>query len=76
MAEGLAFTAKGDARVIREGVEAAPALVVVELTVSELVDHLTDGRTAMDAAPAWHWLDAKAAASEPLIRAELEEIAG
>jgi len=75
MAEGLAFTAKGDARVIQEGVEAAPALVVVELAVTELVDHLADGRTAMRAAPDWSWLDVKAAASEPGIRAELEAMA-
>ena len=76
MAEGLAFTAKGDARVIQEGVEAAPALVVVELAVTELVDHLADGRTEMQAPPAWRWLDEKAAESEPRIRAELEAIAG
>ena len=76
LADGLAFTAKGDARVIQEGVEAAPALVVVELAVTELVDHLADGRTEMQAPPAWRWLDEKAAESEPRIRAELEAIAG
>ncbi|HYI35459.1 MAG TPA: hypothetical protein VEX39_02555 [Thermoleophilaceae bacterium] len=75
MAEGLAFTAKGEARVVKEGVEAAPALVVVELAVAELVDHLADGRTEMQAPPAWQWLDQKAAESEPLIRAELEALA-
>ncbi len=76
MAETLAFTAKGRARVVKEGVEAAPALAVVEIAVEEVVDHLADGRTSMDAAVAWHWLDAKAAASDPEIRAELEELAG
>ena len=76
MAEGLAFTAKGQAAVIREGVEAAPALVVVELAVREVVDHLADGRTEMQGPPAWRWLDQKAADAEPLIRAELEALAG
>ena len=76
LTDGLAFTAKGDARVIQEGVEAAPSLVVVELAVTELVDHLADGRTEMQAPAAWRWVDEKAAESEPRIRAELEAIAG
>ena len=76
MAEGLAFTAKGEGRVVQEGVEAAPALMVVELGVTEVVDHLADGRTEMQAPPAWRWLDAKAADSEPRIRAELEALGG
>lgn len=76
LAEGLAFTAKGRAQVVREGVEAAPALVVVEILVDEIVDHLADGRTSMDGAVAWHWLDEKAAESEPLIAAELRALAG
>ena len=75
MAAGLAFTAKGEARVVKEGVDAAPALVVVEIAVTELVDHLADGRTSMDGAAEWRWLDDKAAASDPLIRAELEALA-
>jgi len=75
LAEGVAFTAKGEGRVVQEGVEAAPALMVVELGVTEVVDHLADGRTAMDAAAAWHWLDDKAAESDPLIRAELQALA-
>ena len=74
MAEGLAFTAKGRARVVQEGVEVARSLVVVELAVDEVVDHLADGRTAMDAAPAWHWSDDRAAESDPLIRAELQAL--
>jgi hypothetical protein len=75
MAEGLAFTAKGQGRVVQEGVEAAAGLMVVEIAVDEVVDHLADGRTSMDAAAAWHWSDDKAAGSDPLIRAELESLA-
>ena len=76
LAEGLAFSAIGRARVIREGLDAAPALAVVELEVEEIVDHLADGRTEMLGAAAWRWLDEKAEASEPAIRAELEALAG
>jgi hypothetical protein len=75
LAAGLAVTAKGEGRVVKEGVEAAPALVVVELAVTEVVDHLADGRTAMDGAAAWHWLDGKAAETDPQIRAELQALA-
>ena len=50
--------------------------MVVELAVGELVDHLADGRTEMQAPPAWRWLDEKAAESDPRIRAELEALAG
>jgi hypothetical protein len=75
LAEGVAFSAKGDARVVQEGVEAAPSLVVVELAVAEIVDHLADGRTEMQGPPAWRWLDEKAAESEPRIHAELAALA-
>jgi hypothetical protein len=74
LAEGLAFTAKGRARVVQEGVDAAPALVVVEIAVDEVIDHLADGRTSMDGGAPWHWLDDKAAASDPEIRAELQAL--
>ncbi len=75
IAGGRAFTAKGRATVVREGVEAAPALAVVEIAVTEVVDHLADGRTSMDGSAPWHWVDDKAAQSDPEIRAELEALA-
>jgi hypothetical protein len=74
LAQDLAFTAKGEARVVQEGVDPAPSLVVVELTVTEIVDHLADGRTRMLAAPDWRWLDEEAAASEPEILEALEAL--
>lgn len=74
MAEGLAFTAKGEARVIEEGVDPAPSLVVVELGVTEVVDHLADGRTQMLAAPDWRWLDDDAEAAEPEILDAIEAL--
>lgn len=75
LAEGLAFSAVGEARVVQEGVEAAPSLVVVELTVREVIDHLADGRTAMLSGAGWEWRDDQAAASDPLINAELDRLA-
>jgi hypothetical protein len=74
LARGLAFTATGKARVIQEGVDPAPSLVVVELAVTEVVDHLADGRTEMLAAPDWRWLDQDAAAGEPQILDALESL--
>ncbi len=75
LAEGLAFTAKGEGRVVQEGVEAAPALVVVELAVTEVVDHLADGRTAMDARGRVALARRQGRRSDPLIRAELQALA-
>jgi hypothetical protein len=74
LAEDLAFTAKGKAHVVQEGVGPAPSLVVVELAVTEVVDHLADGRTEMLAAPGWRWLDDDAAAGEPEILDALEAL--
>jgi len=75
LAEGLAFSATGSAKVVREGLEAAPALAVVELDVVEVIDHLADGRTEMLSPAGWRWLDDEAAESEPKILAELERLA-
>ena len=73
MGEGLAFTASGTARVLREELDCAP-VVAVELQVEQVQDHLVDGRTEMLSGPGWRWLDDDAAASDPEIRAELEGI--
>lgn len=75
LAEGLAFTAVGEAEVVQEGVEAAPSLVVIELTVAEVIDHLADGRTAMRSGAMWEWQDEQAAESDPLIHSELDRLA-
>ena len=71
LGEGLAFTAHGSARVIREELESAP-VVAVELRVERVQDHLADGRTEMLCAPAWRWVDDAAAASDLEVRAELD----
>lgn len=73
MAEGLAFTAHGTARVLSEELDSAP-VVGVGMQVERVQDHLADGRTEMLSAPGWRWLDEKAAASDPEVRAELERL--
>ena len=75
LTEGLAFTAKGRARVVAEGIDPAPSLVVIGLEVDEVVDHLADGRTEMLGGAPWRWQDEKAAQSDPEILAALEELA-
>ena len=70
LGRGVAFTAYGRARVVREELEAAP-VAGVELVVDRVQDHLADGRTEMLDGARYEWRDERAAASEPHIRAEL-----
>jgi hypothetical protein len=74
LGEGVAFTAHCTAKVLRESLEAAAANTAVELRVERVQDHLADGRTEILAAAAWRWLDQDAAALQPEILAELEEL--
>jgi hypothetical protein len=71
LAEGLAFTAYGRARVVRDELEAAPHVAAVELVVEEVSDHLADSRTEILAGARWRWTDERAAVEEPQILAEL-----
>lgn len=48
---------------------------MVEVEVTELIDHLADGRTEMLSAPDWRWRDQEAARAAPQIIAELERLA-
>ena len=74
LGEGVAFTAHGTAKVLRESLEAAAANTAVELRVERVQDHLADGRTEILAAASWRWLDQNAAALQPKILAELETL--
>jgi len=74
LGEGLAFTARGEARVIREELEAA-RVVGLELRIDVVQDHLADGRTEMLDGARWRWVDERAAREEPLIVAELRYLA-
>jgi hypothetical protein len=75
LGEGLAFTAYGEARVVRERLEAAPSVTAVELRVERVQDHLADGRTVMLDPARWEWADERAREAEPAILAELELLA-
>jgi hypothetical protein len=70
----VAFTAYGDAVVVRESLEAAPGNVAVEVRVERVQDHLADGRTEMLAGPRWRWSDQEAAAVQPHIVEELRTL--
>ena len=72
---GLAFTAYGRASVLREGLDDAPKLAVVELAVERVQDHLADGRTDLLSAPGWRWRDSETARADEGVRAELARLA-
>ncbi len=71
---GVALTAHCRASVVRESLEAAAGNAAVELRVERVQDHLADGRTAIIDGASWQWIDEDAAALQPLILAELEQL--
>ena len=75
LGEGVAFTAYGVARVVREELEAAP-VTAVEIAVERVQDHLADGRTEILDGARWRWLDERSREAEPAIVAELRRLAG
>ena len=75
LGEHVAFTAYGQAGVVREELEAAPSVAAVELRVERVQDHLADGRTVMLDGARWEWADERAREAEPGILAELERLA-
>ena len=75
LAEGAAFTAHGEVRIVGE-LESADTVVAVELNVARVQDHLLDGRTQILDGARWRWLDERAAAVESSIVAELERLGG
>jgi hypothetical protein len=74
LAPGLAFTAYGDATVVREELEAAPNVAGVVIAVERLQDHLEGARTELLAAPQWRWTNDEAADTDAEIRAELSRL--
>ncbi len=60
---GVAFTAYGRARVVREELEGVP-VAALELAVERVQDHLADGRTVMLDGARWRWDDPDAAAAD------------
>jgi hypothetical protein len=74
MEAGIAFTAHGSARVVRDPLRSAEGVAAVELRVESVQDHLADGRTELLEGPRWRWRDERFAESERAIVEELEEL--
>ena len=75
LAAGVAFTAYGRARVVREELDGAPQVVAVAIDVERVQDHLDGSRTELLDAARWRWTEAAAADDERRIVAELRELA-
>ena len=71
MAEGLAITAHGRARVVAERLDATDTVVAVELRVERVQDHLADGRTEMLDGARWRWCAPEHGEAEDAILEEL-----
>jgi hypothetical protein len=74
LAEGVAFTAFGEARVVAERMETADTIVAVELRVARVQDHLADGRSVMLDGARWRWATEEMAAADEATFAELERL--
>jgi hypothetical protein len=75
LAEGMAFTAHGQAWVVCERLENMPNLAAIELRVERLQDHLADGRTELLAQPRWRWITEEAREADRKVMAEVERLA-
>jgi hypothetical protein len=74
MGSGLAFTAHGHARVIAEELDVTDTVVVVELVVDRVQNHLADGRTEMLDGARWRWCAEEHGEAEDAILAELARL--
>ena len=75
LAEGVAFSAYGEASVLREQLESVP-VVAVELRVARIQDHLSDGRTDMLGAASWRWREQRDCETDGQVHYELRRLAG
>jgi hypothetical protein len=74
LGRGVAFTAYGSGRVVRDELRAAPHVAAVELDVQRVQDHLAGSRTELLDGARWRWTEAAAADDEQRILAELDEL--
>jgi hypothetical protein len=68
---GVAFTAEGQASVLREKLNASPHVAAIELRVDRLQDHLADGRTEMLDGARWQFTSEEARGADAALRQEL-----
>jgi hypothetical protein len=76
LGRGVAFTAHGATRVVRESLTSATGIAAVELRVERVQDHLADGRTEMLDGARWRWLDPGFGKNDEAVLAELRALAG
>jgi hypothetical protein len=76
MGAGVAFTAEGEAAVVREELTASPHVAALELRITRVQDHLADGRTEMLDGARWRFTSDEATEADAGVRAELAELAG
>jgi hypothetical protein len=74
LGEGVAFTAEGEARVLREELEASPHVAALELRVERVQDHLADGRTEMLDGARWSFTSDDAREADAAVRDELSRL--
>ena len=74
MGEGVAFTAKGQTRMVAEQMETADTIVAVELRVESVQDHLADGRSIILDGVRWRWATEEMAEADEATFAELERL--
>jgi hypothetical protein len=72
LGHGLAFTAYGEASVVREQLHASPHVAALELRVTSVQDHLADGRTEMLDGARWRFSSDGARKADAALRAELQ----
>ena len=68
---GIAFTAVGEVRVVREELGASPHVAALELRVTRVQDHLADGRTEMIDGARWSFTSDDAREADAALREEL-----
>jgi hypothetical protein len=74
MGAGVAFTADGEARVVREELNASPHVAAIEFVVTRVQDHLADGRTEMIDGARWRFTSDDAHEADAAVRAELAQL--
>jgi hypothetical protein len=74
LGNGIAFTAYGDAKVVKEELDASPHVAAVELRVASIQDHLADGRTEMLDGARWKFTTDEARTTDAALRQELADL--
>jgi hypothetical protein len=74
LGEGVAFTAHGEATVVKEELDASPHVAAIELRVTSVQDHLADGRTEMLDGARWSFTSDEAQKADAALRTELANL--